>query len=206
MVGWLGAVDAWARDRGLAVAAEPYEEREGRAAATAAGRRAATRALAGLGGPAIAVGDRHDDGRPAWPPGFTGSISHAAGVAVAGVAPLARASSVGIDIEARAALPLGDAAAALGPVERAWAAGRAGPDEAATALWSAKEAAFKAWNERAAGALPAIEPDRHLLVELADDGGVTVTPLAELAGAAAPITGHRWRLGDLLVTLVVSPP
>jgi 4'-phosphopantetheinyl transferase EntD len=66
-----------------------------RRAEFAAGRAAARRALAALGEPPIglAVGA---DRAPVWPAGIFGSISHAAGVAVAAVS---RTGPVGVDVE-----------------------------------------------------------------------------------------------------------
>ena len=102
------------------------------------GRSAGHRALAALGaqdGPILM-----DGRRPKFPSGWTGSLSHSAGVAVAIVAPTARARSVGIDLELRA-LPARAARLVLRPEElHCVAEGRCSCTEA----FSAKEAAFKA--------------------------------------------------------------
>ena len=202
----LSPMAAWARAHGVAVAVEPYAHAAGRIAASAAGRRAASRALAELGGPALSIDDRRADGRAAWPPGFTGSISHADGLAV--VAAARRADMLlGLDLERCGALPLDDATAVLDDAELAWAASRPQPDADATALWSAKEAAFKAWNEAADGALPPVDPRRHLHVTLSfegEHGTVRVAPLQELAGAATAINGRIWRADGRIAVIVAA--
>lgn len=140
----------------VAVHTLAYDEREGsddggrplppevaravprRRAEFAAGRRCARAALHAAGGPAdadIAIGPLR---APVWPAGFVGSITHAAGIAAAAVAPASRTRALGIDIE-RIIGP--------GDVERL-APTLARPDELAvaplTALFAAKEALFKA--------------------------------------------------------------
>jgi 4'-phosphopantetheinyl transferase EntD len=105
-----------------------------------AGRLAARRALAGLGRPAVAV-PMAEDRAPVWPEGVVGSISHAAGLAVAVVADAP--ALLGVDI------------ARLEPFEAALIPEICRPEERALiplegqglfacALFSAKEAAFKA--------------------------------------------------------------
>ncbi len=71
----------------------------------AAGRRAARAALraAGLALPGPLLPD--DDRVPRWPTGVTGSITHAAGVALAAVARTATTRAIGIDVEDDAPLP-----------------------------------------------------------------------------------------------------
>lgn len=198
-------VVAWAADRGVAGAVEVYDPAGGRAAASAAGRRAAARALAALGAAPLGPDDREPDGRPRWPAGFTGSITRRDGVALAMAARRAEVRAVGVDREARHALPLADAAFVLDDDELAWAGAHPDPDDAAGALWSAKEAAFKAWNEAAGGALPPVDPRRHLHVDLRADGSVRVVPRHELATAAVAVEGRAWREADAIVTLVVLP-
>jgi hypothetical protein len=201
------AARAWAARQGVIVAAEWFQDDAGIAAARAAGRRAATRALAACGGPPL-PSHRLRDGRPPWPARFIGSISHAGGVAYAVVAPSGRMRSVGVDVEVRRQLPHADAEAVLGDDEQAWALASGDPDDAATALWSAKEAAFKAWNEADDGALTTVDPRRDMRVELAGEGDgarVHVTPLAELARSAVPIDGRMWRSVERVLVIVVLP-
>ncbi|MCG6498074.1 4'-phosphopantetheinyl transferase superfamily protein [Kitasatospora sp. A2-31] len=78
------------------------------------------------------------------PAGWTLSISHSAGLAVAVAAPLGRHAAVGCDLELRR-LPAAAARLVLTGPERVWV-GDAGTPEAEhrlLALFSAKEAAFK---------------------------------------------------------------
>lgn len=107
----------------------------------AAGRRAAAAALASAGSTERIV-PRDPDGRPCFPAGFAGSISHTDHLAVAVVVPGAEA--VGVDIEnaivsprvARFVLRERERDLLLAPV------GTYTPRE----LFAAKEAAFKAMN------------------------------------------------------------
>jgi 4'-phosphopantetheinyl transferase EntD len=233
---------AWACGVALVFA----EVREpGRAGDTAAGRRAASAALdrldadaPGLAGGTIAghtagrgeIG-RHDDGRPAWPAGLTGSIAHAGGLAVAAVARPVRTAAadpvrsageraVGVDVEVAGALPAADAALVLDPGERAEVAQSPHPDRLATLLWSAKEAAYKAWHTATDGGLVGVDPvDIH--VELvhsgpagrtdpppaAGVGRVRATAAGRLAAEAEPVGDlHGWWVEDAgyVAVLLVS--
>jgi len=112
------------------------------------GRAVAHTALQGLGrdeGPILSGANRE----PLWPAGIAGSISHAADVAVALVAPSEQTDGVGIDIEEyRQAPELHDQVPV--PAERAWleATDPAGREELMMALFSAKESIFKAFYPR----------------------------------------------------------
>ncbi|MFJ8621257.1 4'-phosphopantetheinyl transferase superfamily protein [Kitasatospora sp. NPDC093550] len=107
----------------------------------AAGRRAAAAALAAAGSAERTV-PRGRDGRPLFPQGFAGSISHTDRLAVAVVVPGAEA--VGVDIEPAAITPR-MAAFILRDQERRLLLAPAGPYSARD-LFAAKEAAFKAMN------------------------------------------------------------
>jgi 4'-phosphopantetheinyl transferase EntD len=104
----------------------------------ATGRRLAKRALAHLGVPATQL-LRREDRSPIWPDGVCGSISHCSHFAVGAAS--TRWRSVGVDVECahRLSPPIYDSL--FTPDELA-AAGGAEP--ALTALFSAKEAVFKA--------------------------------------------------------------
>ncbi|WP_424890379.1 4'-phosphopantetheinyl transferase superfamily protein [Streptomyces sp. XH2] len=104
-----------------------------------AGRRAAAAALAAAGSAERTV-PRARDGRPLFPQGFAGSISHTGRLAVAVVAPGAEA--VGVDIEP-AVITARTAAFILREQERRLLLAPAGPYTARD-LFAAKEAAFKA--------------------------------------------------------------
>jgi len=117
----------------------PVRPPYGPAEESAAGRRAASAALAAAGA-AERIVTRHADGRPRFPRGMAGSISHTDRLAVAIVVPGAEA--VGVDIEnaeisprvARFVLRESERYALLEPAGRF----------TARELFAVKEAAFKA--------------------------------------------------------------
>lgn len=130
----------------IALAPELRQAARARRASFLAGRHAAAQALHCYRQPWTAIA-RGPDGAPCWPPGWVGSISHSAGVALCALAPSRDCEGVGIDIEQRIAedaltdlLPL-----LLAPGE-VLHAGRQGPGYGlgATLLFCAKEALFKA--------------------------------------------------------------
>lgn len=115
--------------------AHPY----GPAQQSAAGRRAAAEALASAGSADRTV-PREADGRPRFPGGFAGSISHTERWAVAVVVP--GAAAVGVDIESRV-VSARMARFVLSERERRTLLGSPG-GYTARDLFAAKEAAFKA--------------------------------------------------------------
>lgn len=115
--------------------APPY----GPAQQSAAGRRASAAALASTGSADRTV-PREADGRPCFPKGFAGSISHTECWAVAVVVPGAEA--VGVDIENGVITPRA-AGFVLAERERRTLLGPPG-GYTARDLFAAKEAAFKA--------------------------------------------------------------
>jgi len=139
------------RTLGVAVATEPV---------TGASRRAERQAgMVAVRSAFVAAGARRDlgvvrheqDGRPCWPTGWTGSIAHTATHAVAAVSAVGVHDAVGIDIEERRGLSLDDAALVLHVDEHDVASRSTDPSDTATLLWSAKEAAFKAWSTASGG-------------------------------------------------------
>ncbi|WP_251095858.1 4'-phosphopantetheinyl transferase superfamily protein [Streptomyces sp. Caat 7-52] len=141
---------------------------------SAAGRRAAAAALAAAGSADRTV-PRDPDGRPRFPPGFAGSISHTDRLAVAVVIP--GAAAVGVDIEsaaigprmARFVLSRRERYTLLPPV---W-------ERTPRELFSAKEAAFKALNGNG-------ELDDFLFwkIELSRSGDALI---ASCRGATVPV-------------------
>ncbi|MBB5932469.1 4'-phosphopantetheinyl transferase superfamily protein [Streptomyces echinatus] len=125
----------------MSMGTSPVPPPHGPAEQFAAGRRAAAAALAAAGSIERTV-PRARDGRPLFPRGFTGSISHTDRLAVAVVAPGAEA--VGVDIEP-ATITSRTAAFILRERERRLLLAPAGPYTARD-LFAAKEAAFKAMN------------------------------------------------------------
>jgi enterobactin synthetase component D len=150
------------------------------------GRLAARRALESLGvpaGPVLLAGERPLFARPA-----VGSISHSCGVGVA-LAALGDVS-VGVDLELRR-ISLRAARGVCTPDELAWAL--SAPSEAAraaraTALFSAKESAYKALPAEAQSSLRW----RDIGISPGRSGFTAEVQGAKLAG--------RWRLGSAILT------
>lgn len=111
----------------------------------AAGRAAARAAMADLSLPPVAIPMGHDRA-PIWPEGLCGSISHCAGAAVALVAPLDRAATLGIDIEDDTPLDADLWPDILTAQEVDWLMRQPEPARGrhAKAIFSAKEAVYKA--------------------------------------------------------------
>ncbi|MBT8215220.1 MAG: 4'-phosphopantetheinyl transferase superfamily protein [Acidimicrobiia bacterium] len=112
------------------------------------GRAAAHEALAAIGrdDKPVTIGDERE---PVWPAGVVGSISHAADVAVALVAPAGETPGIGIDVESRRYAPELNQHVPR-PEERAWLeeADAEERHDRLLALFSAKEAIFKAFYPR----------------------------------------------------------
>ena len=113
----------------------------------ATGRHCAQSALAALGAGAAVLG-RENDGRPRWPQGIVGSISHCEGACIAAAAEDQSFAMLGIDVELRAPLPEGVLAQVASREEvaalpyHAFPMSRPAPLD--TILFSAKESVFKA--------------------------------------------------------------
>ncbi|MBW8709403.1 MAG: 4'-phosphopantetheinyl transferase superfamily protein [Alphaproteobacteria bacterium] len=185
-----GMSGAELRDTGQALALLADEEILVASAASkrhrdfAMGRTCARAALAplGHGEAAIAIGE---DGAPLWPPGILGSITHTSGYAAAVVCEVGRFSGLGIDAE-----QVGGVTAKLWPrlfnaVEQAQLAGHADAAVAATLLFSAKEAAFKAWRLRGALAFRDITIDLRQDSFTADHAGRRLSGRFAVDGAVA---------------------
>jgi 4'-phosphopantetheinyl transferase EntD len=174
---------------------------EGRAADRAAGRVAAQNAFARAGAHGLGVFGNAPDGRPQWPPGWAGSIAHGAGVAVAAVGRTHRA--VGIDVERSGALSLEDSRLVLAPAELDLAEGAADPAAIATLLWSAKEAAFKAWSG-ACGGLHGVDPVDILVDVDVDDCTVAARYAVGDTEVHQRLVGRLATVGDVLLTVVIG--
>jgi len=107
-----------------------------------AGRAAARSALRQLGVADVGI-PRGADGLPRWPDGFVGSISHCPGRGGAAVARVTEVAAVGLDIEVRRRVHSRLVAAVSTPRERAWMSASGTTLEAATLVFSAKEAVYK---------------------------------------------------------------
>ena len=111
----------------------------GRAGEFIAGRWCAHRALERLGCPEVVIGSG-PHGEPCWPEGFTGSITHKPGTAVA----VAAREAIGVDLERAAALPSAIRQRVLLPAEPDLPRGFPAPAAVAERIaFSTKEAYYK---------------------------------------------------------------
>lgn len=179
LVPGLFGAEIW--DEGQAVIIHPEEEihvarsAEKRRRDFALGRACARAALAGLGHGEAAIG-KGENGAPLWPPGITGSITHTQGYAAALVGESGRFAGIGIDAE-RAGGVTGDLwPRLLSLSEQQWLETYADPLLAATLLFSAKEACYKAWGLKEA------LPFREIEVALEDGGFVATRADARICG------------------------
>jgi 4'-phosphopantetheinyl transferase EntD len=192
------ALTALAARVGGCVASASVDGRS-RVAEREAGERAAATALAAAGSAEVRLIGRAADGCPLFPTGYAGSIAHSDRVAVAvAAARTAATAAFGIDVETAGALAASDAELVLDESERAVVGAHARPDWCATLLWSAKEAAFKAWSA-ATGGLGRVDPvdisvsldEAAATVEIRATGPLrdVVAPYATAAGAYAEADG-----------------
>lgn len=115
----------------------------------ATGRKLARRLLERLGFPAYAL-LRDADRVPLWPEQIVGSISHKEDRCVVAVAPRGRWGGIGVDLERDAAVKPGLERMICLPSEQRWieAEGPAEVGRRCRAVFSAKEAVYKAWFPR----------------------------------------------------------
>ncbi len=127
-----------------AEAAEIVRAVPGRRREFAIGRACARAALAAIGHPVEALA-RRPDRSPEWPPGVTGSISHTSGFCLA-VAGADRWHRIGIDVETwgRVGPDLADAVSSAGERRLVADAVDVDANDAATVVFAAKEAYYKA--------------------------------------------------------------
>lgn len=119
----------------------------------AAGRHCAREALRALGHAAVAV-PRGEHRQPLWPPGITGSISHAGSYCGAVVARESTSAGLGFDVEEWGRMRPALWRRIATPAEREWLHARGDEgDRWATLLFSAKEAFYKAQYPRSAAFL-----------------------------------------------------
>lgn len=108
------------------------------------GRTLARRAMTDLGHSAAPI-PAGLAGEPVWPTALVGSITHCASYCAAVVAEQVTWLSVGVDAEVIAPVGLEVIEQIASPRERAWIAASEDSNQAAIALFSAKEAVYKAW-------------------------------------------------------------
>jgi 4'-phosphopantetheinyl transferase EntD len=109
----------------------------------ALGRYCARRALAALDVPPVAL-PMGADRSPKWPSSVVGSITHWEGWCVAAVAPAATCRALGVDGESRRALPAGVRELVATESEQAWLLDTDPGCHWETALFTMKEAVYKA--------------------------------------------------------------
>ncbi len=133
---------------------------------------------------------------PLWPPGITGSITHAGDICAVVVLRAAEAAGIGIDLveERQAASLLRDAAPFVASQPEVAAAHAALPDDAnpTIVLFSAKESALKALS----GTLGRFVDLTEIRIEFLGSNAYR----ASLAGASPPVSGWWHRSGGFCVT------
>ncbi|WP_434744171.1 4'-phosphopantetheinyl transferase family protein [Streptomyces sp. A-14] len=183
----------------------------------ATARACARRAMAGLGLPPVAVLRGHR-GRPLWPEGIVGTLTHCAGYRAAALARATDVLSLGIDAEPHAPLPTGVRELVTLPAERE----RIGPPAPEVPgeihwdriLFSAKESVFKTWYPVTGVELDFVQADMtfHRTGGPGSGHGSRGPTAAEgtfaarllLTDPALPTTLHgRWRVEDDIVTTAV---
>jgi 4'-phosphopantetheinyl transferase EntD len=186
----------------------------------ATARACARRAMAGLGLPPVAVLHGHR-GRPLWPEGVVGSLTHCAGYRAAALARAKDVLSLGVDAEPHAPLPAGVREAVTLPAEseRIGPPAPEGSDEIHwdRILFSAKESVFKAWYPVTRTELDFVQADvtfHRAAGQVGPDGSHRLRGGAVAEGAfaarllltdpALPTTLHGlWRIEDGIVATSV---
>ncbi|MFH9685300.1 4'-phosphopantetheinyl transferase [Streptomyces sp. NPDC017413] len=181
-------------------------------------RACARRAMAGLGLPPVAVLHGHR-GRPLWPEGIVGSLTHCEGYRAAALARAKGVLSLGIDAEPHAPLPTGVRELVTLPAERARIGLPAPEDESEIhwdrVLFSAKESVFKTWYPVTGIELDFVEADLTFQ-RTGGRAGKEDTPPGDIAvegtfaarllltDPALPTTLHgQWRIEDGIVATAV---
>ncbi|MCC7440240.1 MAG: 4'-phosphopantetheinyl transferase superfamily protein [Bdellovibrionales bacterium] len=184
-----------------------------------AGRLCARRALERAGAPMDAAIPRGADRAPVWPQGFVGSITHTDRLVAAAVAPSGAYSGLGIDVEswmsdpaAEDVIPQIDFGHELTLLTRALPVSRA---RAATILFSAKEALYKALAPRAGRFFGFDEAALITVIPGADSSAATGSAelTLELQNDLCPTLPRGLRVGAQVAwddqgveSLVVTPP
>jgi enterobactin synthetase component D len=171
-----------------------------------AGRLCAERALT-LAGVAVRrplLRGKH--GQPLWPPGWRGAISHTDDEAFAAVLPQTHASGLGIDAQP---LIKHDALAAvltqcMGDAERQLIAEQPDPPWAATVLFAAKEAGFKAIYARVRRFVDFTEYQLSHLDET--EGRFELLPTVLTQPALPALEGWFKGQGGVVMASVALPP
>jgi enterobactin synthetase component D len=206
---WLDLAELAQQTQGMdlsTLAGVPPQAVHARQLAHVGGRLCAEAALAWQGVPLHAPIGRDATGAPQWPAGWTGSISHAAGVAMAAVLPRRSRHDIGLDTEALIAEPATQRAALAQCVHaselEAWTP--ALQPKVLTLIFSAKEAYYKAVR-REVGRM--IDFQEMAMVQL--DTAQSRFTMAPVAGAASGLPmahgSYQWQGARIVTRLVVAP-
>ncbi|MFI6472240.1 4'-phosphopantetheinyl transferase [Streptomyces sp. NPDC050516] len=146
-----------------------------------------------------------EEGAPGWPTGIVGSMTHCRGYRAAVVARRTAVRALGLDAEPHRPLREGVVSAVARPEERASLAGLDGTVCWDRLLFSAKEAAFKAWSPgaRAGGIRPRSLHDIRVTLHPAD--GTFRAEILPDHPEATCLEGRWLASGDLLLTAVSVP-
>jgi 4'-phosphopantetheinyl transferase EntD len=167
-----------------------------RRAEFAAGRACAHRALATIGADVRSIG-RGPRRQPAWPPGVTGSITHADGLAASMATPVSESvAAVGLDVEHVDSIDPELWPQVLTPDERA-ACEAATDAGAAAAVFSAKEATFKAVYPLLGVEIDFLDAQAQLGLE---NGTV------QIPGFGVTAWVRHGRVGSLVVSVAIVSP
>ena len=143
-------------------------------------------------------------GAPIWPPGVVGSMTHCVGFRAAAVASSSMLLSVGIDAEPDEPLPAEVASLIASPQELAGLP-RDGDVSWDRVLFSAKEAAYKAWFPLTGRFLD----HGDVRVRLRPRGSFTawsLVPVGGLGAGALDRLDGRWLVSDGLICTAVAVP
>lgn len=178
-----------------------------RAREFAAGRLCARRAIAQFGVLDFPIG-RRPDRRPQWPTHLTGSLTHTAGFCAAAAAERLKFRAVGIDAERIGRLHRDLWRYVALPAEIAWldSLPASMQDNAATLLFSAKEAFYKCQYEVTEQWLDFKDVEVDLIGEQLTHGSVLVRPVAGIKLeklAPGPGTVHFTSTRNLVLTAMV---
>ena len=134
-------------------------------------------------------------GKPLWPLGAIGSITHCLGYCAAAVGASSRFKTLGIDAEVARPLPSGVTPLVLRPEEHQWVEGQAELPCGDRLIFSAKESVLKAWSSLGTRSLAFDE----ISVEIGREFGTFVARLP--AGAFTyEWTGHCLVRDGLILT------
>lgn len=165
-------------------------------------RHCARLALGELGAPIVALLPG-ESGRPGWPAGVTGSMTHCSGYRAAAVSHATTYAGLGIDAEPHESLPEEVLDMVTRPDEREWIDGADSGIHWPRVIFSIKESIFKAWNPATLRWL-----DFHdASVTCSRDGGFTAQILVPMIGPISPrvITGRWAVIGGLVLSLATIP-